>query len=310
MPYDLGKYQRIRVEPLTGSIGAEIFGIDVARVDEPTFAEIQQAFHEHAVIFFRDQELDARCLGTFASRFAPLTAAYGKAREGDDLVGRLHRPAEVPSSIRDLGDRWHADKGSSEEPNMGVALYCLEAPPYGGDTLFANLCAAYAALSPALKTICEPLIALHSPPVERRSVARYGAYSDNRPLQGSAKSLSGDGSAEAGGQTRVCVEHPLVCTHPDTGRPILYVTGDHMVGIKGMSELEARPLLDLLHNYAVRPEFTCRFRWRKGSLAVWDNRCAQHYAANDYAGFARTMLRAEMEGTRPIGPATLASQRL
>jgi taurine dioxygenase len=99
------------------------------------------------------------------------------------------------------------------------------------------------------------------------------------------------------------IEHPLVCTHPDTGRPILYVTGNHMVGIKGMNDLEAQPLLELLNAHVIKPEFTCRFRWKKGSLAVWDNRCVQHYAVNDYAGFARTMLRAELEGTRPFGSA-------
>ena len=98
------------------------------------------------------------------------------------------------------------------------------------------------------------------------------------------------------------VEHPLICTHPDTGRSYLHVTGNHMVGIKGMNDVEARPLLDMLNNHVTRPEFTCRFRWRKGSLAMWDNRCLQHYAVNDYAGFARTMLRIELPGGRPHGP--------
>ena len=99
------------------------------------------------------------------------------------------------------------------------------------------------------------------------------------------------------------IEHPLICTHPETGRPYLYVTGNHMVGIKEMNDLEAQPLLELLNHHVIKPEFACRFRWKKGSLAVWDNRSAQHYAVNDYEGFGRTMLRAEMTGTRPFGPA-------
>ncbi|HKX80331.1 MAG TPA: TauD/TfdA family dioxygenase [Novosphingobium sp.] len=297
MPYNLGKYGRIRVEPVTGAIGAEIAGVDLSCIDDAAFAEIEQAFHDHAAIFFRDQQLDATSLAAFVERFAPLISPTGEAGQGEELVGRMHRAADVPSSTRNLGDRWHADQGSREQPNMGAALYCLEAPAYGGDTLFASLCAAYEGLSPALRTICDPLIALHSPPLHRRAVvARTRPPGDKGPL--------GIGDALPDPETHR-VEHPLVCTHPATGRPILYVTGDHMVGIKGMSDAEARPLIDYLNGFVSRPEFTCRFRWKKGSLAIWDNRCTQHYAVNDYAGFARTMLRAEMAGTRPYGPAVI-----
>lgn len=300
MIHDLKSYRRIRVEPLTGSIGAEIFEVDVAKIDEKTFAEIQGAFHRHGVIFFRDQGLDSDSVGAFAERFAPLSRSYGRGREGEPLVSRMHRSADVPTTERNLGDRWHADQSSREEPNMGVVLYCLEAPPYGGDTLFASLCAAYDGLAPALKTICEPLVALHS---------LSGIYgSDGRGGTGTTKPFGLTESPQGLDeqmleQIRRRIEHPLICTHPDTGRPILYVTGNHMVGIQGMNDLEARPLLELLNNHVVKPEFTCRFRWRKGSVAVWDNRCVQHYAVNDYAGFARTMLRAEMVGSRPFGPA-------
>jgi taurine dioxygenase len=291
--YDLSRYKKIRVEPVTGAIGAEIFDVDVARLDDTAFAEIRQAFHEHSVIFFHDQELDAESLAAFAGRFAPLTMTYASA----GLVSRMHRAPETPSTVRNLGDRWHADKSSDEAPNMGVALYCLEAPRYGGDTLFASLCAAYAGLAPGLRAICDQLIALHS---------MSGIYgTDGRGGVGTTKPFDRPEALDEALLERIRrrIEHPLVCTHPDTGRPILYVTGNHMVGIKGMNDLEARPLLDMLNNHVVRPEFTCRFRWKKGSLTVWDNRCVQHYAVNDYAGFARSMLRAEMEGTRPFGPA-------
>jgi taurine dioxygenase len=305
MIYDLTQYRQIRVRPLTGSIGAEIFDVDLTRLDDAAFAEIRHAFHEHAVIFFRDQELDSYSVGAFAARFAPLTRSYGRGREADALVSRTHRAADVPQSVRNLGDRWHADQSSREVPNMGVVLYCLEAPPYGGDTLFAGLCAAYDGLAPALKAMCEPMIALHS------LSGIYGA--DGRGGVGTTKPFGLTESPrgldeEMLEEIRRRIEHPLICVHPDTGRLILYVTGNHMVGIKGMNDLEARPFLDLLNAHVIRPEFACRFRWKKGSVAVWDNRCVQHYAVNDYAGFARTMLRAEMEGTRPIGPATQVSE--
>jgi taurine dioxygenase len=298
--YDLSRYRKIRVEPLTGSVGAEIFDVDVARIDDATFAEIRHAFHEHAVVFFRDQDLDAESVGAFAERFAPLSVTYAREDGNANPVGRMHRAADTPTTVRNLGDRWHADQSSRETPNMGATIYCLEAPPYGGDTLFSNLCAAYEGLAPGLKTMCEPLIALHS---------LSGIYgSDGKGGVGTTKPFSYENvttelDEEMLEMIRRRIEHPLICTHPETGRAILYVTGNHMVGIKGMNDLEARPLLELLNNHVVRPEFTCRFRWKKGSLAVWDNRCAQHYAVNDYMGFERTMLRAEMAGTRPFGPA-------
>jgi taurine dioxygenase len=298
--FDLARYKRIRVEPLTGSTGAEIFDVDVANIDDETFAEIRHAFHEHTVIFFRDQELDADSLGAFAERFAPLVVSYYRDGEKPHPVGRMHRSPDTPSSVRNLGDRWHADQSSREEPNMGVALYCLEAPPYGGDTLFANLTAAWEGLAPGLKAVCEPLIAYHS---------LSGIYgTDGMGLVGTTKPFAYDAEHvrlddEMLEIIRRRFEHPLLCTHPETGRSYLYVTGNHMVGIKGMNDLEAAPLLQMLNNHVLKPEFTCRFRWKKGSLAVWDNRSAQHYAVNDYAGFARTMLRAEMQGTPPYGPA-------
>ena len=298
--FDLARYSRIRVEPLSGTTGAELFDVDVARIDDATFAEIRQAFHDHTVIFFRDQELDADSLAEFAARFAPLTVSYARDGHNAHPVGRMHRAPETPRSVRNLGDRWHADQSSRAEPNMGVALYCLEAPPYGGDTLFANLTAALEGLAPGLKVMCQPLIALHS------LAGIYGT--DGRGGVGTTKPFAYDAphvmlDEDMLEKIRARIEHPLICTHPETGRPYLYVTGNHMVGIKGMNDLEALPILDMLNRHVTKPEFTCRFRWKKGSLAVWDNRSGQHYAVNDYEGFARSMLRAEMTGTRPFGPA-------
>jgi taurine dioxygenase len=307
MVYDLGRYKRITVEPLTGSIGAEIFGVDVSSLDQPTFDEIRQAFLEHHVIVFRDQELGPQSLSDFAERFAPLTVVpHAKPLEGDGLVIRFTRDAEVPRTERNLGDQWHSDQSPREFPNSAAALYCLEAPAYGGDTQFANLCMAYDTLSPAMQALCRGLIGLHS---------RAGIHGrDGMGKEGLQVPLFAKGTEGGYNPTRLddetlayindVMEHPLVCTHPESGKAILYVTGPYITGFKGMSDLESRPLIDQLNRHAHRPEFTCRVRWRKGSLTVWDNRCTQHYAVNDYAGFNRKMLRIEMEGGRPYGPAT------
>jgi taurine dioxygenase len=302
--FDLSQYKRIAVEPLTGSIGAEIIGVDLRAIDDDLFAEIRRAFLDHAVIFFRDQDLDENSLTAFATRFAPPTLSP-QAKNDGGVVHRLHRAADVATSVRNLGDRWHADQSSRERPNMGAVLYCVEAPPYGGDTLFASLCAAYDQLSPTMRDACGQLIAIHSL-TGVYGPDGMGGTSTTRPFLYENDAVSyNETYAQLGEETlaliRKKVEHPLVCVHPETGRPILYVTGNHIIALKGMTDLESRPLLDFLSQHVTRPEFTCRFRWTKGSLAVWDNRCALHYAANDYEGFARTMLRVELEGSRPFG---------
>lgn len=298
--FDLGQYRRIRVKPLTGTTGAELLDVDVSDIDDATFAEIRRAFNQFGVIFFRDQELDPDSLAAFAARFAPPVVSYAPEGHNAHPVGRMHRAPDTPRTERNLGDRWHADQSSRERPNMGVALYCLEAPPYGGDTLFANLTEAWEWLSPGLKQVCEPLIALHSLSGIYGTDGR-GGVGTTRPFAYDAAHVKLDEKMLE--QIRLRIEHPLVCTHPDTGRPVLYVTGNHMVGIKGMNDVEALPLLQMLNNHVVKPEFTCRFRWKKGSMAVWDNRSMQHYAVNDYEGFGRSMLRVEMAGNRPFGPA-------
>jgi taurine dioxygenase len=304
MKYDLTKYRHIRVMPCGGVIGAEIDGVEVGgALDEAVFAEIRRAFNEHHVIFFRDQKLDARSLAAFAERFAPLTIVpFTQAIPEHPMVTRLYRAADLQVNERNIGDRWHSDQAARERPNMAFALYCLRAPPYGGDTLFASLCEAYERLSAVMKDVCADLIGIHS------LSGVFGA--DGKGGGGGKKPLVHKGSEAhykidetLAAQLRAEVEHPLVRTHPETGRLILYVSGDYLIRFRGMTDLESAPLIAQLNQYAVRPEFTCRFRWRSGSLAVMDNRCTQHYAVNDYAGFEREMLRTEMEGERPYGPA-------
>jgi taurine dioxygenase len=303
MPYDLDQYRHIKVSPLGGVIGAEVGGVDIrSGVDAGTFAEIRRALNEHHVLFFRNQRLDPQSLAGFAERFAPLSIVpYTKPIPEHPKVTRFRREPNIASSVRNIGDRWHSDQASRERPSMGFALYCLEAPPYGGDTLFASLCAAYDGLSPTMKEVCSKLIGIHS------ASGVFGADGKGGPGK---KPLVHKGAEdmykideELSELLRKETEHPLVRTHPESGRPILYVTGDYLIRFKGMTEQESAPLIAELNRHAIRPEYTCRFRWTAGSLALLDNRCTQHYAVNDYAGFAREMLRTEMEGERPFGPA-------
>ncbi|RYE37513.1 MAG: TauD/TfdA family dioxygenase, partial [Hyphomicrobiales bacterium] len=233
MRYDLSKYRHIDVTPCGGIIGAEIGGIDVSRPIAPEiFSEIRHAFLDHHVIFFRDQNLDAKGLAAFAEHFAPLTIVpYTQGVSDHPMVTRLYRAAEMPSTERNLGDRWHSDQAAREHPNMAFALYCVQAPPYGGDTIFASLSAAYDAMSPAMKELCATLIGIHS---------MSGVFgTDGRGGGGTKKSLVHKG-AEAhykidetlAAQLRAEIEHPVVRTHPETGRPILYASGDYLIRFK------------------------------------------------------------------------------
>ena len=304
MFYDLTKYRRIKVAPLTGYIGAEIGGVALSgAVDDELFAEIKTAFLDHHVIFLREQTLDNATLAAFAERFGPLCLSpYAKPVPDHPFVTSLARRADISSKERNIGDRWHSDQSPRECPSLGFALYCLEAPDYGGDTLFASLTAAYDYLSDGMKGMCERLIAVHSPSgVFGRD--GMGDGGTRKPLVHKGRENDYRLDDETLAILRSEMEHPLVCVHPDTGRRYLYMTGDYMIRLKGMTDLESRGLIEQLNRHATRPEFTCRFRWRKGSLAILDNRCTQHYAVNDYEGFGRSMMRVEMAGGRPIGPA-------
>ncbi|HSV82870.1 MAG TPA: TauD/TfdA family dioxygenase [Ramlibacter sp.] len=295
-----GDYTRIAVKPVAGALGAEIEGVNLAKLDDATFAEIKRAFLEHLVIFFRDQELTKHQLAGVAERFGPLTVIpYVKKLLTDHpFVTQLVREADVPSSERNIGDNWHSDQSPRERPSLGFALYCLDAPEYGGDTMFANLYKAYDALSDGMKAMCERLTVMHS------LSGKFGA--DGYGHAGGFKAVPGADSKfdeETLKLFRQETEHPLVRVHPETGRKLLFVTGPYSIRFANMTVAESKPLLNYLNELVTRPEFTCRFRWRKGSLSIMDNRCTQHYAVNDYEGFRRHMLRVEMEGDRPFGPA-------
>jgi len=194
-----------------------------------------------------------------------------------------------PTDRDNIGDVWHSDISFLARPSLGAVLYALEVPAVGGDTLFANQYLAYETLSNGMKEMLAGLRARHSDRMlsDRESVERRNATRSTKI------------AAAAAGQTPIENLHPVVRTHPETGRKSLYVNRAFTIGFENMTEAESRPLLEFLYDHSGRPEFTCRFRWRKGSIAFWDNRCLLHYALNDYPGQRRYMHRITVNGDRP-----------
>ena len=276
-------YRHIDVQPVTGSLGAEIRGVNVAAgLDDAIIAEIRQAFLDHLVIFFRDQKLTPHQQLAFARRF-------GEPMEYPQLKGLPECPLITPvlklaHEKVNFGGVWHSDTTYLAEPPMASMLYAVEIPPYGGDTIFANQYLAYETLSEGLRATLDGLVGV------------------NTSTKADASKTREDRLKEAGAEMKVLTsEHPAVRTHPETGRKALYVNHGHTARFKGWTEEESRPRLDYLFQHQVRPELTCRFRWRPASIAFWDNRSAQHNAINDYPGKRRLMHRLTLAGDRPHG---------
>jgi taurine dioxygenase len=296
-PADVAGYRRIRVRPLSGAMGAEIDGVELARSDDAMLAEIRRAWLAFHAVFFRDQELTAQQFEAFALRLSPLTITpYVSPTDGCRFVHRMVRQADAPVGSRNYGDRWHMDQVVKPRPIAGILLYALECPPWGGDTLFSNLHLAYDALSDDLQALCEGLTLLHSP-----AGAFTGKSLTRQEGTDNIVTITPDELREYLARE---TPHPLVRLHPETGRKLLYISGDFATRFAGMTREESRPLIDYLNRHATRPEFTCRIRWAPRTLGLIDNRCCQHYAINDYTGFRREMLRIEMDDTEaPRGAA-------
>ncbi len=276
-------YSRIAVHPIAGALGAQIEGVDIAAgLDADTVAEIRRAFLDHNVIFLRGQDITpAQFLG-FAEQFGqPSEYPFLHGLEGFPVITPV---VKLEDETVAFGGLWHTDTSYLEEPPLGTMLLAREIPPYGGDTLFANLYLAYEALSPGMKRMLDGLIAVSSSKKADVSKTREDRIRD---------------SGRADAQDEYLAEHPVVRTHPETGRKALYVNLAHTLRFKDMTEEESVPLLNYLYQHAVRPEFTCRFSWEVGSIAFWDNRCSLHNPVNDYHGFRRVMHRITLKGDRP-----------
>lgn len=271
-------FARLTVTPLTPSIGAEISGVDLSQPqDEASIAEIRAALLAHKVVFFRDQFITQEQHIAFARAFGALEIHPATPRDqpNPEVLHIAHGPES-----KGRENNWHSDVTWREEPSLGSILRAVEVPDVGGDTLFADMAAAFRGLSPAMQDWCRSLTAVHD--IARVFAGRLG------------KSIE-ELHAKYPPQT-----HPVIRTHPETGEQAIYVNVGFTSHIEGLSKKESDGLLDHLYAQAAIPEYQCRFKWRVGSIAFWDNRAAQHYAASDYFPAVRRMERVTVAGDRPF----------
>jgi len=273
--------QTLNIRKVAGALGAEISGVDLSKaLSDETVAAIRQALVDHQVIFFRDQDLTPAQQVAFGRRFGPLNIhPYVTGMAGQPEVMEI---IKEPSDRINFGGGWHSDMSFLETPAIGSILYAVELPEWGGDTLFASQAAAFEALSPGLQATLEGLNAVHSASRE------YSAQGHSAQKRGAMK------VAEADGYVGEYV-HPMVLVHPETGRKALYVNPAFTLKIEGWKTSESKALLDYLFNHCRYEVFTCRFSWRPGSVAFWDNRSVWHFALNDYPGQRRHMRRVTVD---------------
>ena len=273
----------LTVRPVAGAVGAEITGVDLAEeLADDVVAAIRAVWLDHGVVFFRDQELRPDRFLAFARRIGEI-ARYPFV-PGLDGYPDIIAVTKLPHETVNFGGIWHSDTAYLDEPPMATMLLARELPPAGGDTLFASQYEAFETLSPAMQELLTPLRGVNSSALAdvsktREDRVREHGSGDELPLYEAV--------------------HPVVRTHPETGRKALYVNVAHTARFEGMTEAESRPLLQYLFEHQVRPELTCRFRWEVGSLALWDNRCVQHNPVNDYHGHTRVMHRITLAGDTP-----------
>jgi taurine dioxygenase len=273
----------LAVTRIAGALGAEVRGLDLREpLDDARMAGIRRAWLEHLVLFFPDQPLDPDQFMAFAERLGrPVEYPFVAGLPGHP---RIIEVKKLEHERTNFGGVWHSDTTYLERPPMASMLISREVPPYGGDTLFANMYLAYETLSDGLRRTLDGLRAVASSSKAdvsrtREDLVRASGRDDARPAYEAV--------------------HPVVRTHPETGRRALFVNVAHTVRFEGWTEEESAPLLDVLTRHLIRPEFGCRYAWRPNAIALWDNRCTQHNPVNDYHGFRRVMHRITLEGDRP-----------
>lgn len=275
------------IRPLTGLIGAEITGLDMNDLDEVSLAELDRAFAKHLVLCVRDQSLSP-------SDLVNITNRLGGPGDTPYLTGLQEYPDVVPvvkeadeNSPHTFGAGWHTDFTFQERPPAKTLLYAVDTPVAGGDTLYANLYAAYDALSEGMKTALKSLNAVHS------ATKSYGPQATLKNHLENMTIINDDQEPD----TQI---HPVICRHPVTKRPALWINPTYTIRFENMTQEESLPLLDYLNQLIVNPRFCCRVRWEPGTLTLWDNRCTQHCATSDYQGYRREMWRTTVAGQAPI----------
>jgi taurine dioxygenase len=275
----------MKIQPISPALGAEILNVDLASISDADFAQIRQAFGDHSVIFFRDQNLTPDQHIAFAERWAPINVnRFFKALDDYPKVAEV---LKEPDQKLNIGSAWHTDHSYDQVPAMASILYAKEVPDVGGDTLFASMYAAHDALSEGFRATLEGLNAIHS--------SRH-VFGKRRGEPG--KEDNRIGNADRAQQDAI---HPVIIRHPESGRRALYVNANFTTHIEGWSEQESNSLLSYLYEHAAYPEFTYRFRWEAGSIAMWDNRVTWHRAMNDYHGHRRLMHRITLDGVSLSG---------
>jgi taurine dioxygenase len=274
------------IEPLAGALGAEIRGIDLKEAADRNYHAIHEAFLKYSVLVFRDQELQPADLMRVGTRFGE--PCYYPFVTGIDGYPFIFEVVKEENETVNFGGNWHSDTTYLPQPPRATLLYALETPTHGGDTLFANTAAAYDALSEAMRALVDKLVGVNS--------ASLKVTGGRRKLHSPIGGMKVHDTEKA---DELEAEHPVARTHPGTGRKALYVSRSHTIRFRDMSEEESRPLIDFLQSQQIRPEFTCRVRWSPGTLTVWDNRCTQHCAVNDYHGQRRRMRRLTVGAETP-----------
>ncbi len=271
-----------QVKDVSGAVGVEITNVQLGdELSDADFDVIRNAFIEHGLIFFRDQELTPEQHIAFAERWGEININRFFAKvDGYEKIAEVRKE---PDQIINIGGGWHTDHSYDEIPAMGSILLARETPPVGGDTLFACMYKAYETLSPGLKQTLEGMKAVHS----------------SRHIFGDSSDYSKDSEGRLGNRENATQDavHPVIITHPESGRKALYVNPAFTLHFEGWTAAESKPLMDYLYNHAALMEHTTRFNWQDGSIAFWDNRCTWHYALNDYHGQRRLMHRITLEGS-------------
>lgn len=290
--------KRIEVRPLAAAMGAEISGVSIPEITDEAFAEVRQALFRHKMIYFRGQKLSHGEHEAFSKRFGNFAEdAYTSGIPGHPDVHPLIKEADDQSKMV-FGEGWHTDSPFLPQPPAITILRSIEIPPFGGDTIWANTALAYATLSDAYRAMIAPLRVHFSIRDVLRSAQEAVELRDSPIGKLAATREAGALSEDLQRKVRGSV-HPMVRTHPETGEKALYVDGAYAVGIDGMTEEEAAPILGFLARYIVNHEFTCRLRWEPDMLVAWDNRLCVHQAFNDYQGYRRELYRTTVVGETP-----------
>jgi taurine dioxygenase len=280
-------YKEIELKPVSGNLGAEIHGVDLSKpLTEAALNEVRRALLDNCVIFFRDQVITPEQQIAFASRFGALQVhPFIPTLEGYPEIIELRSKDDGPAEMAYQSNKWHTDMTYTPDPPLGCVLYGKEVPPAGGDTMFLNLYRAYETLSPIMQEFVSGLTAIHD-------------ITASMPADFMAQSWAPK-QLESLHKKTPPVEHPVVRTHPETGKKCLFVNSNFTSHIKDLSRAESDALLNMLYEHIAKPENVCRFNWATNSIAFWDNRCTQHYAVNDYYSL-RVMHRVTICGDRPV----------